>query len=89
MNIERLDRIANLCEEIAREIRSITGTEFQSPTIREQAKAESRNGIQCNCGIAAEYQTGTSEKTGKDWARYVCSKPPRDPKNCGFKRWVD
>lgn len=80
-------------QELPNEL-NINGTLYIRQHIRQEPTQApihpaQTNGVMCNCGLPAEFQRGHSEKTGKDWARWVCAKPPRDPKNCGFKKWVD
>ena len=43
---------------------------------------------QCNCGLPAVKVSGTA-KNGKGWAGWFCPKKKSDPRNCGFKQWID
>lgn len=42
----------------------------------------------CDCGLPAEFKKSAPQNP-KQWAAYFCARPPKDPKNCGFKKWID
>lgn len=42
----------------------------------------------CNCGLPAEFKKSAPQNP-KQWSAYFCARPKNDPKNCGFKKWLD
>lgn len=44
--------------------------------------------VVCNCGLPAAFKKSAPQNP-KQWAAYFCARPPKDPKNCGFKKWLD
>lgn len=44
--------------------------------------------VRCHCGLPAEFKKSAPQNP-KQWSAYFCARPKNDPKNCGFRKWLD
>lgn len=88
-NIERLRR--GLEQERDAAARPPSDVEYDRGLLAEPPRAvqpQQTEAPKCDCGLPAEFKKSAPQKP-KQWRAYFCARPPKDPKNCGFRQWLD
>jgi hypothetical protein len=87
-NLERLKR--GLEQEAGAAAGTPSEIEYNRDLLDGPPKAvEPKTGeVRCNCGLPAEFKKSAPQNP-KQWAAYFCARPKSDPKNCGFRKWLD
>jgi hypothetical protein len=68
-----------------------SNVEYDRSRLEQQPRAvQPQNGevVKCNCGLPAEFKKSAPQNP-KQWAAWFCARPKGDPKNCGFRKWLD
>jgi hypothetical protein len=88
--IASLERLKRSLEQ-ERDKAAPTHVEYDHSRLNEPPRVKQPNGDEppkCNCGLPAEFKKSAPQNP-KQWAAYFCARPKNDPKNCGFRKWID
>jgi hypothetical protein len=89
VNVERLKR--GLEQERDRATAKPSQVEYNRDLLSEPPRVVEPvedTAPKCNCGLPAEFKK-SAPQVARPWAAYFCARPKGDPKNCGFKKWID